>query len=155
MDLTLFSKWETEHLLCFLLAQLLRQFGGSGGSGRVFGHWDELLRQMKGPLFAKAPLELSGEMPPLHSSSAPAPVPLLYLCSFQYLFCTFVLSSTSSVPLQSSTTIHCLLNSYCLKIREEKCLLFKTAVHHTTCIPSLYLNSFQCLKSLSALGAFL
>ena len=39
------------------------------GSGRVFGHWEELLRQMKAPVFARglytAPeaLQGGGEMP--------------------------------------------------------------------------------------------
>ena len=158
----------------FLFGAIAATVWWKRGSGRVFGHWDELLRQMKGPLFAKAP---SGEMPPLHSSSAPAPVPLQYLCILQYIsctstaplqyicslrhlfctfvlssissvpsfsqypFCTFLLSRTSSVPLQSSSTIHCLLNSYCLKIREEKCLFFKAAVHHMYPFSTFILSS--------------
>ena len=70
-----------------------------------------------------------------------SPVPLLYLLLFQYPFCTFLLSRTSSVPLQSSSTIHCLLNSYCLKIREEKCLFFKAAVHHMYPFSTFILSS--------------
>ena len=67
--------------------------------------------------------------------------PFCSLILFQYPFCTFLLSRTSSVPLQSSSTIHCLLNSYCLKIREEKCHLFKGAVHHMYTFSTFILSS--------------